>query len=224
MTVPLPGLGLPQPAGERGVWERQLVAQGLLPVGVDEVGRGCLAGPVYAAAAVLDFARLWRLDSKTRGLLRDSKRLSAKQRATILPLIREICQAQAIARAEVEEIDHLGIVPATFLAMRRALAGIPAGLHQILLIDGKAPLADYVGRQQAIVGGDDLCHSIACASILAKEARDAFMREQDQVFPGYGFADHVGYGTAKHLAMMGRHGVCSLHRRHFAPVRALLGG
>ena len=205
-------------ARARGRLERQLLGEGLLVAGVDEVGRGCLAGPVYAAMAVLDFAKVKRLKKAERALLRDSKQLSRQQRAAMVPVIHDVALDWQVASASVEEIDGLGILQANVLAMRRclALAGSP---FDLLLVDGKLPVAGYAGRQQTVVKGDSLCYSIAAASILAKESRDAYMREQAELFPGYGFEQHVGYGTAQHLAMIDRLGVCRLHRRSFEPIR-----
>jgi ribonuclease HII len=205
-------------ARARGRLERRLLAEGLDVAGVDEVGRGCLAGPVYAACAVLDFARVARLKPALRGLLRDSKQLTRDQRAAMVPVIHDVAVEWQIASAGVDEIERHGILAATFAAMRRAL-GLLGARFDILLIDGKLPLAHYPGRQQPVVRGDDLCYTIAAASILAKEARDAFMRDQAGRFPAYGFEAHVGYGTARHLAMIERHGICRLHRRNFEPVR-----
>jgi ribonuclease HII len=205
-------------ARARGRLERLLLAEGLAVAGVDEVGRGCIAGPVYAACAALDFVRLKRLRSPVRALLRDSKQLSGAQRARMVPVIQELCRDWQVASAGVEEIATAGIVGATFAAMRRALAlcGAP---FDVLLVDGKLPIKGYAARQETVVKGDDLCYSIAAASILAKESRDAFMREQAMVFPEYGFEAHVGYGTKQHLAMIKRHGICRLHRRTFEPIR-----
>ena len=208
-------------ARARGRLERQLLADGLLVAGVDEVGRGCLAGPVYAASAILDFAKVKRLKKAQRDLLRDSKQLSHAQRAAMVPVIRDVCLDWQVASASVEEIDEIGILQACFLAMRRCLGvcGVP---FDLLLVDGKLPVAGYAGRQQTVVKGDSLCFSIAAASILAKETRDEHMREQAGVFPGYGFEQHVGYGTAQHLAKIAKHGVCRLHRRSFEPIRERL--
>jgi ribonuclease HII len=208
-------------ARARGRLERQLLESGVRVAGVDEVGRGCLAGPVYAACAILDLGRVRKLKTPIRHLLRDSKQLSREQRAAMVPVIHGVAREWHVASAGVEEIETVGIVQATFLAMHRAIAQL-GERFDLLLIDGRLPLKNYAGRQQAVVKGDDLCFSIAAASILAKEARDAFMREQAQTFPVYGFDAHVGYGTAHHVAMIQRHGTCRLHRRNFAPVKMRL--
>ena len=202
----------------RGAVERQLLKAGHTVAGVDEVGRGCLAGPVHAGCAILDWTKFKRLSKAKRALIRDSKQLSAKQRAGLVPLLRDLCEAQHVASASSAEIDQRGIVAATFLAMHRAIAGCQREIG-VLLIDGKWPLTAYAGRQQAIIKGDFLCYSIAAASILAKEDRDAYMREQAGLFPAYGFQSHVGYGTKQHLAMIRRHGICPLHRMSFAPIK-----
>jgi len=117
------------------------------------------------------------------------------------------------------EIDDLGIVAATFLAMRRAIAACNRPID-MLLIDGKWPIPHYGGQQQAVIKGDFLCYSIAAASILAKEVRDSFMQEQAGLFPAYGFESHVGYGTKRHLAMIERNGICPLHRISFVPIKS----
>jgi ribonuclease HII len=201
----------------RGAIEEEFTAQGLTIAGVDEVGRGCLAGPVYAACTILDYGKLLRLPPETLKLIRDSKTLSSDQRQRIVPVIQEVALEWSIGKATVGEIERYGILRATFLAMRRALKSCRHDVC-VLLIDGKLPLAGYKGRQQAIVKGDNLCYAIAAASILAKEARDAFMQKQAEAFPAYGFEHHVGYATRHHLAMLKEHGITPLHRRNFAPV------
>jgi ribonuclease HII len=157
------------------------------------------------------------LPASKLSLIRDSKTLSASQRQRIRPVIEEICQTWAIGKATVSEIERFGILQATFLAMRRALKTCDFDLD-VLLIDGRIPLAGYEGRQETVVKGDNLCFSIAAASILAKEARDTFMHKQAKAFPAYGFDRHVGYATPLHLAMLKEHGITPLHRRNFAPV------
>lgn len=189
--------------------------------GVDEVGRGCLAGPVYAAAVVLNLAKLFDLDNKTILLIRDSKTLSSKQRSKMLEVIHNISLSFAFGIASILEIEQLGIVGATFLAMRRALAQISCEVH-LLLVDGRATLPEYSGAQQALIKGDSLSFSIAAASILAKEARDSFMREQSKEYQEYGFDEHVGYGTKKHLEAIHKYGICNLHRKNFAPIKYLV--
>ena len=202
----------------RGRLERSLLQSGMCLAGVDEVGRGCLAGPVHAGCAISDWHKFKRLPSKRRQLVRDSKQLTAKQRAELVPHLFDLCLEWQVASASAKEIDRLGIVAATFLAMRRAISGCKTPID-MLLIDGKWPLAGYTGSQQAVIKGDFLCYSIAAASILAKEARDQYMHEQASLFPAYGFASHVGYGTKLHLAMIEQYGICPLHRTSFAPIK-----
>ena len=209
--------GAKAPQRDRGRIERRLLSQGLLFAGVDEVGRGCLAGPLHAGCVVLDWSRLCKLPSSTRSLIRDSKQLSVTQRERILPVIQNISLGHHVASASVEEINELGIVAACFLAMRRAIAG--CGAFDVLLVDGKLRISGYDGRQETIVKGDYYCFSIAAASILAKTTRDQFMRQQALVFPDYGFDAHVGYGTRAHFASISKLGICELHRKTFAPIR-----
>ena len=180
--------------------------------GVDEAGRGPLCGPVVAAAVVLDPAR------PIPGLT-DSKKLSEKKREQLAPLIRERALAWAVAEASVEEIDRLNILHATMLAMTRAVEAL-GRVPDEALVDGNRcpPLACPV---RAIVKGDALEPAISAASILAKTARDAAMRDLDARYPHYGLAQHKGYPTAAHLAAIRRFGVADFYRRSFAPVRAI---
>lgn len=202
----------------KGEVEYHLLQKKLSSAGLDEVGRGCLAGPVYAAAVILDYDALVGLPEKTREKIRDSKTLSKKQRAEMITVVQEIAKAWAISFATVAEIENLGIVGATSLAMHRSLKDLGQAFD-CLLIDGNRPLEGFRGEQKTIVKGDQLCYCIAAASILAKEARDQYMREQAETFPIYGFENHVGYGTKAHLEAVKKHGACSLHRRNFAPIR-----
>lgn len=186
----------------------------LLTAGVDEAGRGPLAGPLAVAAVILDPAR------PIRGL-DDSKKLSEARRETLFPLILERALAYCIVLVEPEEIDSLNIFRATMTGMRRALAGLaPAAQHA--LIDGNKLPPDLPCPARAIVGGDALEPAISAASILAKVTRDRLMVQLDALHPGYGFALHKGYATPAHLASLQRLGPCPLHRRSFAPVRVLL--
>lgn len=181
--------------------------------GVDEAGRGPLAGPVVAAAVILDPAR------PIAGLA-DSKVLGAERREALAMLIRERSVAFAVAEASVEEIDRLNILQATLLAMQRAVdaLAVPA---EFALIDGnQMPRLSIPGR--TIVAGDASEPCISAASILAKTARDDIMQAFDIQHPGYGFTRHMGYATPEHLASLARLGPCRLHRRSFAPVRAHL--
>lgn len=181
--------------------------------GVDEAGRGPLAGPVVAAAVILDPAQ--PIDG-----LRDSKVLSPRQRAAAALAIRAGALAWAVAEASVEEIDKLNILQATLLAMRRAVEALRPAADYALIDGNQLPRLAIPAR--TIVGGDALEPAISAASILAKTHRDALMAEFDARHPGYGFAEHAGYGTPQHLERLRALGPCPLHRRSFAPVRHLL--
>jgi len=187
--------------------------EGRRVAGVDEAGRGPLAGPVVAAAVILD-------PNLPIAGARDSKKLSASQREGLAVQIRERALAWAIASASVEEIDTLNILQASLLAMRRAVEALsPAA--DFALVDGKHLPFLTIGAQ-AIVGGDAREGAISCASILAKTHRDGLMRAFDRQYPGYGFAAHFGYPTAAHRECLMRLGPCALHRRSYAPVREAL--
>ena len=183
-----------------------------LTCGVDEAGRGPWAGPVTAAAVILDPAR------RIAGLT-DSKKLSEARRDALAPLIRERALAFCVAHASVEEIDRLNIREATFLAMRRAVAGLQVA-PQFALIDGNALPGGLACEARAIVKGDLTEPAISAASILAKTVRDALMQELDAAHPGYGLGKHKGYGTAAHAEALTRLGPAPCHRMSFAPVRA----
>ena len=181
--------------------------------GVDEAGRGPLAGPVFAAAVILDPAR------PIEGL-RDSKKMSAARRDALVPLIKQNALAWAIAECSEAEIDDLNILQATMLAMRRAVEAL-ATAPTLALIDGnRCPV--MLVRAMAIVEGDDKVDSISAASILAKTARDAALLVLHATYPQYGFDQHKGYPTALHMARLREHGVSPVHRRSYAPVRKLL--
>ena len=181
--------------------------------GVDEAGRGPLAGPVVAAAVMLDPAR--RIEG-----LRDSKKLSAPARERLADEIRQRAAAWCVAEASVDEIDRLNILQATLLAMQRAVAGLQLSPDEVWVDGNRCPTWGW--RSQAVVKGDDKVASIAAASILAKTSRDQFMCTLHQDYPAYGFARHMGYGTAIHLAALRAHGACPHHRRSFAPVKRVL--
>jgi len=186
----------------------------LLVAGVDEAGRGPLAGPVAVAAVILDPAR------PIVGL-GDSKKLSEARREALYPQIIEQALAWSVVLVEVEEIDRLNIFQATMAGMSRAVASLsPAACEA--LIDGNKLPADLPCPGRAIVGGDALEPAISAASILAKVSRDRLMVELDATHPGYGFAVHKGYPTPAHLEALQRLGPCVRHRRSFAPVRRLL--
>lgn len=186
--------------------------EGLL-AGVDEAGRGPLAGPVVAAAVILD-------DRKPIQGLADSKKLSAKRREALFDEIRAKALCCSIAQASVQEIDQLNILQATLLAMRRAVLGLRLPPKLVLVDGNRLPVLEM--RAQAIVKGDATVPSISAASILAKVSRDRWCVDYHQLFPHYGFAQHKGYGTAEHLAALRQHGPCPEHRRSFRPVAECL--
>ena len=186
----------------------------LLVAGVDEAGRGPLAGPVYAAAVILHPER--PIDNLT-----DSKKLSPKRRDALAEKIRKCALAWSIASASRQEIDELNILQATFLAMRRACENLCVRPEKII-IDGRQVPTGLQAPAQAVVKADDSYAQVAAASILAKTARDQWCLELDQRYPEYGFAQHKGYGTALHLERLQAHGPCPEHRRSFAPVKRLL--
>ena len=181
--------------------------------GVDEAGRGPLAGPVFAAAVIL---------GPGHGIagLNDSKQLSARRRGVLTLQIRQCAAAWAVASASVEEIDALNILQATLLAMRRAVQALTVRPDEVWVDGNRCPVLDVKAR--AVIGGDGTVPAIMAASILAKTARDAVMLELHALYPAYGFDRHKGYPTAAHLAALRAHGVSAVHRRSFAPVRALL--
>lgn len=186
----------------------------LLTAGVDEAGRGPLAGPVVVAAVILDPARpIAGLD--------DSKRLSEKKREALFPQVVERALAHCIVVVEPAEIDRLNIFQATMAGMSRAVAGLAPAAH-LALVDGNKLPRDLPCPGRAIVGGDGLEPAISAASILAKVTRDRLMVQLDAVHPGYGFAVHKGYPTPAHLDALQRLGPCPQHRRSFAPVGRVL--
>lgn len=186
-----------------------------LVCGVDEAGRGPLAGPVYAAAVILDPG------APIAGLA-DSKALSAPRRALLAEQIRSRALAWAVASASVAEIDEINILQASLLAMRRAVELLRAAPAEVLVDGTHCPAIRYPVR--AIVKGDSTVAAISAASILAKTARDAEMLRLHQLYPAYGMDRHKGYPTAAHLAALRRYGVSEIHRRSYAPVRRLLQG
>ena len=179
--------------------------------GVDEVGRGCLFGPVFAAAVVLPAAALAPL----AGLgLTDSKKLTARRRAALVPVIQRLAASWALGQASAAEIDRGGIWLATELAMARALQKLSRPF-ELLLVDGVLPLRGWHGDQITIVRGDSHCLAIAAASVLAKQARDTLITALAQRYPGYGLERHAGYGTALHRAALQNLGTTPLHRHSF---------
>ena len=189
-----------------------------LTAGVDEAGRGPLAGPVVAAAVILD-------DARPIAGLADSKALAPARREALAVEIRARSLAWGLGWAEAGEIDRLNILQATLLAMRRALAALATAPAHIVVDGNRCPSLDGLGLAstlEAVVGGDATVPSISAASILAKCARDAHMVELDARYPGYGFAGHKGYPTAAHVAALRRLGPSPVHRRSFAPVQFCL--
>ena len=185
---------------------------GLL-AGVDEAGRGPLAGPVVAAAVILD-------DMRPIAGLNDSKKLSPARREKLFDEIRAKALCCSIAQASVQEIDEINILQATLLAMRRAVEGLRLKPAKVLVDGNRLPTLDVLA--EAIVKGDATVPAISAASILAKVTRDRWCAELDAQYPQYGFAAHKGYGTAEHLAALQAYGACPEHRKTFAPVALVL--
>ena len=184
-----------------------------LVAGVDEAGRGPLAGPVVAAAVILD-------DQRPIAGLADSKKLSPARREALFDEIRAHALCFSIAEASVEEIDRMNILQATLLAMRRAVQGLRLKPVMVLVDGNRLPVLDVPA--EAIVKGDARVQAISAASILAKVHRDRWCAQLHERYPQYGFAGHKGYGTAAHMAALRAHGACPEHRRTFAPVAQLL--
>lgn len=204
-------------------FERQAWDQGIVRLaGVDEAGRGPLAGPVVAAAVVIERAFL---ETEQHGRLRpidDSKALTSAQRESAYDLLTRHCPLElGVGIAEVGEIDTLNILRATHLAMARALRAL-SPLPDLVLVDG-LPVPGLPCPSQAIVGGDARSLVIAAASIVAKVTRDRIMLELDREYPAYGFSQHKGYGTRAHMEALLAHGPCPAHRRSFRPVQDVLG-
>ena len=214
----------PEHRGPDGTsYETDALSRGFRHIaGVDEAGRGPLAGPVVAAAVVFD-------PGSFNPDIRDSKLLSPKKRESLAEWIKERAASWAVGVADPREIDDLNILRASLLAMARAVRGLMV-TPDYLMIDGPhgIPAASLVGdggpwtvapAQRTVKGGDRLCFSIAAASIIAKVARDRMMVELDALYPEYGFASHKGYRSRRHSAALDRHGPCPVHRRSFKPVR-----
>ena len=197
--------------------ERKLHNRGYkLVAGIDEVGRGTIAGPVAAAAVVLPLG----VDIPWLPLVRDSKQLSPLKRESLFELIQMTELAVGVGMVSQVDIDELGIVKATQMAMSKALEKLPF-TPDFLLIDALI-LPDVPLPQKSIIRGDQLSLSIACASVVAKVSRDRYMIELDHLHPGYGLAHHKGYATKQHLESLHQLGPCPIHRRSFAPVRRLI--
>ncbi len=200
----------------RPLWRRLARAEALLTggratvAGVDEAGRGPLAGPVVAAAVVLERERRWTgMD--------DSKKLSAETREALFARVLEGARAFSWAVIGPRAIDAMNIRRASHEAMRRAVAGLRL-VPELVLVDGNDPIPGLPCEQQAVVDADATLLSVAAASVVAKVVRDRIMARLDRVWPEYGFAQHKGYGTPEHLAAIERHGPCPLHRMSYAPV------
>ena len=183
-----------------------------LIAGVDEVGRGPLAGPVMACAVILDF-------TKPIVGLTDSKLLSEKRREILCEIIQNNCIAWAVGRAEVEEIDSINILQASLLAMQRAIESLKVKPDHIQVDGNFCPKVQF--SIEAIIDGDNLIQAISAASIVAKVIRDREMVGYDKIYPQYGFAKHKGYGTKQHLLALKQFGVTIIHRKSFAPVNKL---
>jgi len=182
--------------------------------GVDEVGRGPLAGPVVTAAVILS------PDDPLLGTYRDSKRVAAKKRLRLYHHLRTHALAYCVTMASVEEIDHLNILQATMLSMRRSVENLTIQPSKVLVDGNRVP--DLPVLAEAIIGGDDSVQEIAAASIMAKVVRDRLMQKIDVKFPVYGFSAHKGYGTRQHMDALREHGPCIWHRTSFAPVARCL--
>jgi ribonuclease HII len=197
--------------------EKTLYSQGYrLIAGIDEVGRGTIAGPVFAAAVVLPYL----IEMPWLNHVRDSKQLSPKKRESLCEKLLNSEAAIGIGMASQTDVDNIGIVGATRIAMRKAIEHLPL-IPDFLLIDA-LDLPDISLPQKSITYGDELCFSIACASIVAKVKRDHFMIELDKQHPGYGLAQHKGYATRQHLDCLHQLGPSPIHRCSFAPVRILI--
>lgn len=182
-------------------------------LGVDEVGRGCLAGPLVAGAVILH--------APISGL-RDSKKLTKQQRTELDGIIRAKAMAFGLGWVSVEELDAVGLTQAVRLAMRRAVAAVMAPYQQII-IDGNYNFLRDHPKSSCLVKADDTVPAVSAASILAKVARDTYMAKAAAHYPHYSFERHVGYGTRAHIEALRTHGACALHRRSFAPIKASLG-
>lgn len=184
-----------------------------LIAGVDEAGRGPLAGPVVAAAVILDPMR------PIAGL-KDSKQLTEETREQLAPIIKEWALDWSVAHATVEEIDELNILQATMLAMKRAVAGLTVRPNLVLVDGNRVPHLDIAVN--AVVGGDETVAAISAASIIAKTTRDHWLMDLDRQYPEYGFAKHKGYGTAEHMAAIEKYGPLPVHRKSFGPIKKLI--
>lgn len=182
-------------------------------VGIDEVGRGCMAGPLVAGAVLFD--------KPMRGL-KDSKKLTREQRIVFDAKIRKKALAHGLGWVMPEELDEVGLTQAVRLAMERALLAIELEYERVI-IDGNYNFLRHVPKTETLIKADDLIPAVSAASILAKVARDTWMIDAAKDYPDYGFDSHVGYCTAAHRAAVAQHGICALHRKSFAPIKLALG-
>lgn len=208
---PVAAAAAPRPPAELGSPDPWQGRDPALCAGVDEVGRGCLFGPVFAAAVMLPAVAL---DPLAELGLTDSKKLTARRRAALVPAIQQWAAAWALGQASASEIDCHGIRLATELAMHRALQKLPCP-PALVIVDGVLPLRGWSGAQTTLVRGDSHCLAIAAASVLAKQARDALITALAPRYPGYGLERHAGYGTAQHRAALEQRGPTPLHRLSF---------
>lgn len=183
----------------------------MVVVGIDEVGRGCWAGPLVAAAVIL---------SAPLPEIKDSKRTSKLQRYKMARLIRSQAKSIGLGWVSSEQVDHLGLTKATAQAMQQALDNVNAD-YDCIIIDGNYNYLPDYPNVETLVKADDLIHEVSAASIIAKTERDKFMTRMSKRYPQYSFESHVGYGTAHHLKAIKTHGLCDLHRRSFQPIRDL---
>ena len=186
-------------------------------IGIDEAGRGPLAGPVVACACIISPKQYDALQD-----VNDSKKLSAQKRETIFQIINDLHLTYGVGVATAQEIDTLNILQATFLAMRRAAEKFYSLSSAVALVDGNHAIRDFPLRQIPVIDGDAKSLHIATASIIAKVTRDHYMMQLDRQYPQYGFAGHKGYGTAQHIAAIEKYGPCPEHRTTFAPLRQML--
>ena len=197
--------------------EKRLEAQGYRRIaGIDEAGRGALAGPVVAAAVILPH----HIDAPWLNQVKDSKQLSPARRELLFHYIHEVATSIGIGMVRHEEVDAQGIIKATRLAMKLAIDQLSPPPESILI--DYLSLPEVPLPQKGITNGDSLCFSIACASIIAKVTRDYIMVKFDEVYPGYGLAQHKGYGTRKHFACLQKLGPCPIHRQSFKPVKEMI--